>query len=173
MDRNNKANNKAKNNSKNSNKSSAKKSVPSVMGVKLDITNILLLVVVGLVIYFVFFDKNKMKFPKLHGHRHKKEGFNNHGNVAVSGKSTLVLFHAEWCGYCKRFMPTWKEAKSTLQNNNVVLKDYEADENADIMKANNVSGYPTLKLFKADGEVVNYEGDRSLGDLQRFINENM
>ena len=176
MDRNNKNsknNAKAKNSGKNSNKSSSRRSTPKVMGFKLDITNVLLLVVVGLVIYFVFFDKNKIKFPRrLKGHSHKKEAFNNQGDVAVAGKTTLVLFHAEWCGYCKRFMPTWKKAKSTLQNNNVVLKDFEADDNADIMKANNVNGYPTLKLFKSDGEVVNYEGDRSLEDLQEFINEN-
>ena len=68
-------------------------------------------------------------------------------------------------GYCKRFMPTWNKAKSELQNNNVVLRDFEADENPDIMEENNVSGYPTLKLFKPNGEVVSYEGDRSLSNL--------
>lgn len=172
MDRNNKVNKNSKNSGKNSNKST-KNNSKKVMGIKLDVTNILLIVVILLVIYFVFFDNNKMSFPKLHGHRHKKEGFkNSENNVAVNGKTTLVLFHADWCGYCKRFMPTWNKAKSELQNNNVVLRDFEADENPDIMEENNVSGYPTLKLFKPNGKVVNYEGDRSLSNLGDFINNN-
>ena len=36
-----------------------------------------------------------------------------------------------------------------------------------------ISGFPTLKLIKAEtNEVVDYEGDRSLEDMFKFIQEN-
>ena len=36
-----------------------------------------------------------------------------------------------------------------------------------------VEGFPTLKLFKANSnEVVDYGGDRSFADLQKFLKEN-
>ena len=172
MDRNSKSNSSSRNNTKKSVRKSVRRNNSKFVGIEMNLTNILLFIVVCLVIYFVFFENNKMTFPRLGGHRHKNEGFNNSNKIAVAGKSTLVLFHAEWCGYCKRFMPTWKDAKSKLQNDDVVLKEFEADEDSEVMKANNVSGYPTLKLFKSNGEVVNYEGDRTLKDLEKFIKKN-
>ena len=38
---------------------------------------------------------------------------------------------------------------------------FEADADKEVMEENGVSSYPTLKLFKKSGEVVEYEGDRS------------
>lgn len=35
-----------------------------------------------------------------------------------------------------------------------------------------VSGFPTLKLVKADGEIVNYSGDRSEENLIEFVEAN-
>ena len=35
-----------------------------------------------------------------------------------------------------------------------------------------IQGFPTLKLFRADNKVVDYEGDRSLADLVRFLKKN-
>ena len=28
----------------------------------------------------------------------------------------LVLYHADWCGHCKDFMPTWKSLKSHFKS---------------------------------------------------------
>jgi hypothetical protein len=99
MDRNNKnsknsKNSKPANNAKNNKSTSKRQSKP--MKMNLDATNILLGVVIILVLYFVFFDKNHKL--SLYNHRHKKEAFNNKNGVADDGKTTLVLFHAEWCG---------------------------------------------------------------------------
>lgn len=138
----------------------------------MDMTSILLVVIIVLVIYLVFFD-DKMP-PRLYKHNHHKqennEGFNNN-SLGESGKCVLVLFHAKWCGYCKKFMPTWEKAKSSLQSDDVVLKEFEADEDSDVMTENNVKSYPTLKLIKKDGGVVEYEGERSMESLESFLTE--
>ena len=144
----NNSNNKKSSSNSNRNNNIVTKITKSVK--KMDTTTILLLVVVVIVIYLVFFDGKKMNI-RLFNHRHQQgnEGFNNN-SLAEKGKTVLVLFHAEWCGYCKKFMPTWNKAKSSLQSSDVVLKDYEADTDKEVMKENNVSSYPTLKLFKKD-----------------------
>ena len=167
MPPNNANNKKSSSNSTRKNNNVVNKVIKNVK--KMDMTTMLLLVVVVIVLYLVFFDG---KIPKLFNHRHQRrnEGFNN--SLTQADKCVLVLFHADWCGYCKKFMPTWNKAQSTLQSSDVVLKDFEADADKEVMKENGVSSYPTLKMFKKNGEVIEYEGDRSLEDLDRFIKEN-
>lgn len=35
-----------------------------------------------------------------------------------------------------------------------------------------VQGFPTIKFIKADGTIIDYNGDRSLADFKRFIDDN-
>lgn len=169
----NNANNKKKtaNNSTNNKNTVVNKVVKNVK--KMDTTSMILIVVVLILLYLVFFDGKKHKV-QLYNHRHQRnrEGFNNNNSLTEEDKCVLVLFHAEWCGHCKNFMPTWNEAKTSLQSSDVVLKDFEADTNKEVMKENQVSSFPTLKLFKKNGEVVEYEGERTLEALGEFIEKN-
>jgi len=36
-----------------------------------------------------------------------------------------------------------------------------------------VSGFPTIKLIKADNTIVDYSGDRSLEDFKTFLAKNL
>ena len=170
----NNANNKKKtaNNSTNNKNTVVNKVVKNVK--KMNITSMLLIVVVLIQLYLVFFDGKKHKV-QLFNHRHQRnrEGFNNNNNsLTEEDKCVLVLFHADWCGHCKNFMPTWNKAKTSLQSSDVVLKDFEAETNKEVMKENEVSSFPTLKFFKKNGEIVEYEGDRTLEALEEFIEKN-
>jgi len=35
-----------------------------------------------------------------------------------------------------------------------------------------VQGFPTIKFVKADGSIIDYNGDRSLEDFKKFITAN-
>lgn len=84
----------------------------------------------------------------------------------------VILYHANWCGHCKRFGPEWNKLKS-MKNNNDELKDiefvdYEYDKNkSDIDKAN-ISGFPTIRVH-FDNKVEEYSGERSAEAITDFI----
>ena len=69
--------------------------------------------------------------------------------------------------------PIWEEFAETIGTNNIVIA--KMDSTANDLPSNapfQISGFPTLKLFKAKtGEVVHYEGDRSLNSLIAFVKQ--
>ncbi|KAJ1915250.1 protein disulfide-isomerase precursor [Mycoemilia scoparia] len=92
-------------------------------------------------------------------------------------KDVLLELYAPWCGYCKRLAPTYEKLAKVLENNkNLVIAKIDATAND--MPAGSkdfqIQGFPTIKLIKAgDNSVVEYTGDRSLGSLVEFLEENV
>merc|ERR1712223_2318778 len=86
-----------------------------------------------------------------------------------AGKHVLVEFYAPWCGHCKQLAPTWDKLgeKYADRDDFVVAKmDSTANELEDIK----IQGFPTIKLFKkGDNTVIDYNGERTLDGLVKFI----
>jgi len=84
-------------------------------------------------------------------------------------KHVLVEFYAPWCGHCKQLAPTWDKLGEKFADNEeiVVAKmDSTANELEDIK----IQGFPTIKLFKkGDNKVVDYNGERTLEGLSKFL----
>jgi len=84
-------------------------------------------------------------------------------------KDVLVEFYAPWCGHCKQLEPTWDKLGEKYKDSDSVLiakMDSTANELEDVK----VQGFPTIKLFKkGDNTVVDYNGERTLDGLVRFI----
>lgn len=76
----------------------------------------------------------------------------------------ITLYAVDWCGYCKQLRPTWESLKTNLQSSNVVFKEV----NGDVAKIPGMS-YPTIIMLTERGDNIKYGGDRSYGDLQRWI----
>lgn len=64
---------------------------------------------------------------------------------------SIIMLHAEWCGACKSFMPTFKKVAEKYQKNghfyllNEATKELEKE-----IAAFNVKGFPTIVYIKKD-----------------------
>ena len=87
----------------------------------------------------------------------------------MTGPITLVLFHADWCGHCKEFMPKLDSAvKSAMKNNSMNVQlakvpDTNMENVTEKINALNnglnknkikVDGFPTLSAIDTNGNVV-------------------
>ena len=71
--------------------------------------------------------------------------------VINSGKTVLVDFFADWCGPCKLMGPILKELAGQVSDDVKIIK-VDVDKNPHVANAYQVSGIPTLMIFK-NGEV--------------------
>lgn len=92
----------------------------------------------------------------------------------------LVMFHADWCGHCKKAKPDFMKLAKKFKNNpdvNVLMLNAEDPENKELVKKHDVKGYPTIKLCKnglndvASSEV--YEGPRGYDNLVKYLQVNL
>ena len=72
--------------------------------------------------------------------------------VLSSGKVTVVDFFANWCGPCRKLSPILEEISEELSEKAKFVK-IDTDDNIDMAKKYQVSGLPTLLVFK-NGEAV-------------------
>ncbi|XP_055587019.1 thioredoxin domain-containing protein 5 homolog [Uranotaenia lowii] len=91
----------------------------------------------------------------------------------------FVMFFAPWCGHCKKLAPTWSklaESKQEDTNSQVRIGRVDCTVDGDLCSEQDVTGYPTLKFFKAGGSAegpVKYRGARDLEAFNSFIREQL
>ena len=66
--------------------------------------------------------------------------------LKTKGKK-LVLFYAEWCSFCKQFMPIFQQLMANGMKNLFMIQS----EHKDMRRDFNVVTFPTLVKFPGDG----------------------
>ncbi|GAU98683.1 hypothetical protein RvY_09797 [Ramazzottius varieornatus] len=84
-------------------------------------------------------------------------------------KDVLVEFYAPWCGHCKKLVPIYDElAEKFAARNDVVIA--KMDSTANELEHTRIDSFPTIKLYKkGDNKVVDYNGERTLEGMTKFL----
>jgi protein disulfide-isomerase A1 len=92
--------------------------------------------------------------------------------VKDTTKDVLVKYYAPWCGHCKKLAPIWEELGAAYKDNaNLVIA--KMDSTANEAEGVEVRGYPTLIFYPRDNKAgVNFDGDRTLEPLKKWLEEN-
>ena len=84
-------------------------------------------------------------------------------------KQGLVMFKAEWCGYCQRAKPELSKASDAV-GTAFPIAMIDCDKNKKIPMAAGIVGYPTIKYVNRNGKLMNnYEGPRKSDDILDVI----
>jgi thiol-disulfide isomerase/thioredoxin len=84
----------------------------------------------------------------------------------------LVLYYTEWCPHCQRIMPLWKEF---VKNNKTGVKTmaFDCEQNRSRCHDAKICGYPTIVLYKANGDKIKFNGEKTLQAINNFVNANL
>ncbi|KAM5205760.1 protein disulfide-isomerase A4 isoform 3-T3 [Hipposideros larvatus] len=85
----------------------------------------------------------------------------NFDEVVNDADIILVEFYAPWCGHCKKLAPEYEKAAKELSKRSppIPLAKVDATAETDLAKRFDVTGYPTLKIFRK-GKAFDYNGPR-------------
>ena len=92
--------------------------------------------------------------------------------VLDNDDDVIVKFYAPWCGHCKKMAPIYVALAESLASNKK-LKFMEIDSTKNDVEGHPIQGFPVVKFFpgKDKSNPHTYDGDRSEGDLAKFIKE--
>jgi len=95
---------------------------------------------------------------------------------AKSGGLELRDYFAAGCGHCKTLAPTWDEAAAAYKGPVTFRKIECLDANWEPIKGNeqlckDISGFPTIKMYHGDKELVDFEGPRTKEGLIDFAKQ--
>ncbi|CAF3407521.1 unnamed protein product [Rotaria sp. Silwood1] len=99
-------------------------------------------------------------------------GKNFHEVAHDKKKTVLVTFIAPWCGHCKQLTPIYEQLGEKYKDNvDVVIAKMDATANE--LEDIKIQSFPTIKLFPKDSdEVIDYQGERTLEALAKFVDSN-
>ncbi|EDW06703.1 thioredoxin domain-containing protein 5 homolog [Drosophila mojavensis] len=88
---------------------------------------------------------------------------------AIADGIAFVKFYAPWCGHCQKLQPTWEQLATETVGIVIAKVDCTSPDNKEICVDQQVEGYPTLFLYKNGKRQNEYEGSRSLPELQAYV----
>ncbi|KPI97250.1 Protein disulfide-isomerase [Papilio xuthus] len=91
--------------------------------------------------------------------------------VFDTNKKVLVEFYAPWCGHCKQLVPIYdKLGEHFAADDDVVIAKMDATANE--LEHTKITSFPTIKLYTKDNQVREYNGERTLAGLTKFVETN-
>ncbi|MGH0117502.1 UNVERIFIED_CONTAM: hypothetical protein FKN15_038022 [Acipenser sinensis] len=96
----------------------------------------------------------------------------NFDEVVNEADIILVEFYAPWCGHCKQLAPEYEKAAKELSRRTppIPLAKVDATVESEVATRFEVSGYPTLKIFRK-GKAFEYKGPREKHGIVDYMIE--
>ena len=85
-------------------------------------------------------------------------------------KPILVDFWAEWCGPCKMLTPVLEQLSKEWSDKITIIK-VNTDEKPELAGRYNITGIPTMILFKNGQEAKRVSGALSLPQIKSYFGE--
>ena len=79
------------------------------------------------------------------------------GTTADSQKPTVILFYAQWCGYCKQMFPMFQELQAKYKNDvNFFYIDIDSEKGKVLAKQYRTKqgGVPDTQFYNAQGKLI-------------------
>jgi thiol-disulfide isomerase/thioredoxin len=128
---------------------------------------ILILIVISIIITFRLLKMVYIELRDFFTHMllPKRESF--------EGQKELLLLHMEGCPHCVTLMPHWKAAASE-NTTSIKMRALERKDDgaAEIIKANKVTGFPTILLMGGGKKLDTYSGKRDKSGLLSYCKKN-
>lgn len=96
----------------------------------------------------------------------------------AQGKPAFIFFRLEGCTPCEQTIPQWDEMVKLMENgeDDVIVAKIESQLINGVKQKDgsnfNVRSFPSIKFINEDGNVLDYDGDRSKEDLVRWVQKN-
>jgi thiol-disulfide isomerase/thioredoxin len=97
------------------------------------------------------------------------KNINNMTITKSKGKPGLLMCYFDWCGYCQMLAPTMKKL---AEKSGITVYALEGSKGEQTFAKIGIVGVPHLLFVKSNGKIDKskvYKGDRTLGDLYKFI----
>lgn len=113
---------------------------------------------------------------------------NSESNDYTSSQPAFVMYYTNWCGHCKTTKPEFKKLMDSYEGLvNIMMVNCESDKNKDLVKSQNIRGYPTIRYYpnglKANyleytddriyNSFVNYLKTQTANSFENYIDSNM
>ena len=82
-------------------------------------------------------------------------------------KEVLVVFYADWCGFCARFCPEFKDVGRGCKTECVMVDISNEDD--PVWEKYRIEVVPTIMLFRNGSVVGRKSGPMERSDLEKFM----
>ena len=79
----------------------------------------------------------------------------------------IVLIKADWCGYCKEFIPEFIKLKNKMKNEKINFHIIDANDVKNYSILPKIKKYPTILFYNKNKLLGEYTQDRKL--LEKYI----
>ena len=97
------------------------------------------------------------------------KSYEEYTNYIKNNDYIIALFHANWCGHCRRFKPILDKASSySFLNKKWVFLKIDCTSDSFICKIMNIQFFPTIKIYK-EKKLLYKQPPRELNPLIQFL----